>query len=49
VVVKPTVDGDVTSLELYDKDGNNIVMFFGKRKPGEPELQAWREIVAGLN
>ncbi|MEX1119849.1 MAG: ChuX/HutX family heme-like substrate-binding protein [Terrimicrobiaceae bacterium] len=49
VVVKPTVDGDVTSLELYDKDGNNIVIFFGKRKPGSPELQAWREIVATLN
>jgi len=49
VVVKPTVDGDVTSLELFDKDGNNIVMFFGKRKPGEPELQAWREILATLS
>ncbi len=48
VVKKPTVDGDVTSLELYDAAGNNIVMFFGKRKPGEPEDEAWRKIVGEL-
>lgn len=48
VVKKPTVDGDVTSLELYDAQGNNLVIFFGKRKPGEPEDEAWREIVANL-
>jgi putative hemin transport protein len=24
------------------------VQFFGERKPGKPELDAWREIVAGL-
>lgn len=48
VVKKPTVDGDVTSLELFDAKSNNIVIFFGKRKPGEPENEAWRNIVAEL-
>ena len=46
VVKKPTVDGNVTSLELYDQAGNNVALFFGKRKPGEPEDPAWRQMVA---
>ncbi|MEL6614231.1 MAG: ChuX/HutX family heme-like substrate-binding protein [Bacteroidota bacterium] len=48
VVVKPTEDGDVTALETYDASGEIVVQFFGKRKPGEPELESWREIVASL-
>jgi putative hemin transport protein len=48
VVRKPTRDGIVTSLELFDTDGFCFVQFFGERKPGKPELDAWREIVAGL-
>lgn len=48
VVVKPTEDGDVTALECYDADGQQIVQFFGERKPGIPELESWREIVRGL-
>lgn len=49
VVKKPTTDGDVTSLELFDAKGNNLAIFFGKRKPGEAEDEAWRKIVADLN
>lgn len=48
VVWKPTEDGTVTSLELFDKDGTLIATLFGKRKPGVPEDTAWREIVNGL-
>ncbi len=48
VVVKPSEDGDVTAIEAYDAAGNQIVQLFGKRKPGTPELQAWRDLVAGL-
>lgn len=48
VVKKPTADGTVTSIELYDAAGELIVQFFGKRKPGQPELQAWRDLVEGL-
>jgi len=48
VVQKPTADGIVTSLELFDTQGNNLLLFFGKRKPGIPEQEAWRELVAML-
>lgn len=48
VVRKPTVDGIVTSLELFDADGEAIAMFFGERKPGIPELDQWRALVNDL-
>lgn len=48
VTRKPTVDGDVTAVEVFDEDGEIIVTFFGKRKPGDAELEAWRNIVARL-
>lgn len=44
-VIKPSTDGDVNSIELFDKNGEMIVQFFGKRKPGIPELESWREIL----
>ena len=48
IVRKPTRDGDVTSLELFDADGQNFAMFFGERKPGRAELDSWRAILASL-
>lgn len=45
VVRKPTVDGLVTSVEVFDQKGDTIVMFFGARKPGAHELCEWRHIV----
>jgi len=48
VVRKPTDDGDVTSLELFDKNGFCFAQLFGARKPGKPELPAWRSIVGRL-
>ncbi len=45
VVLKPTSEGIVTSIELYDNDGQMVVQFFGKRKPGIPEMTEWQEIV----
>jgi putative hemin transport protein len=48
VVKKPSTDGVIHSLELFDASGNLIVQFFGKRKPGMPELPAWKELVTGL-
>lgn len=45
VVRKPTVDGIVTAVEFYQENGKEIAMFFGRRKPGEPELESWRELV----
>ncbi|MCB0818816.1 MAG: hypothetical protein KDB77_14990, partial [Flavobacteriales bacterium] len=32
----------------YDAAGEQIVQFFGKRKPGIPELETWRALVADL-
>jgi putative hemin transport protein len=45
IVKKPTVDGIVTSIELFDKNGALITYFFGARKPGKPELKAWTSIM----
>ncbi|MEO6274316.1 MAG: ChuX/HutX family heme-like substrate-binding protein [Rhodoferax sp.] len=47
-VEKPTADGVVTSVEVFDHAGELMAMFFGARKPGQPELQSWRDLVAGL-
>lgn len=49
IVRKPTEDGVVTSLELFNKKGELICTLFGERKPGIPELESWREIVAKFN
>lgn len=46
VVRKPTRDGLVTSLELFDANGENIALLFGERKPGKPESEAWRQAIA---
>lgn len=46
VVRKPTEDGDVTSVEIYDAAGDLIVQFFGERKPGMTERDDWRSLVA---
>jgi putative hemin transport protein len=45
VVRKPTEDGIVTGIELIDKDGTMFNQFFGKRKPGIPELTEWTELI----
>jgi putative hemin transport protein len=47
-VRKPTDDGIVTSLEAFDGRNRNILLMFGERKPGKPELEPWRAIVARL-
>jgi putative hemin transport protein len=41
LVRKPTRDGTVTSLEIFDGAGRQIAWMFGKRKPGLPEDPAW--------
>lgn len=45
VVEKPTVDGTVTSIEVFDGTGELMAMFFGARKPGQAEREDWRAIV----
>jgi putative hemin transport protein len=48
ITKKPTEDGIVTGVELFDAQGKLLVYFFGKRKPGIPELETWRTLVAEL-
>lgn len=48
VVRKPTVDGMVTAIECFDANGVLVVQFFGKRKPGIPELPEWAALVKAL-
>ncbi|UXM94217.1 hemin-degrading factor [Bartonella sp. HY329] len=47
-VKKPTKDGEITSMEVFDKDNNLIIQFFGKRQEGEKELSAWSDLMASL-
>jgi putative hemin transport protein len=48
VVKKPTTDGNVTGIEVYDAEKEMIVQFFGLRKPGIHELEAWTKLVNEL-
>ena len=48
VVKKPTEDGIVTAVELFDTQRNLITQFFGLRKPGVPQREEWANLVATL-
>lgn len=48
VVKKPSKDGIITSVELYDKDNQNFVLIYGRRQMARPEMDLWREIVSKL-
>ena len=49
LVKKPTSDGLVHSVELFDARGETIAMLFGERKPGQAERCDWRELLASLS
>lgn len=48
IVRKPTEDGIVTSLELFNAKNELVCTLFGARKPGVPELESWRTLIAQL-
>lgn len=48
LVRKPTRDGIVTSVELFDAGGFCFAQFFGERKPGKPEREDWRALAGEL-
>ncbi|OSI10907.1 ChuX/HutX family heme-like substrate-binding protein [Neisseria zoodegmatis] len=48
VVRRPIRDGFVTCVEGFDSRRKTVLQIFGKRKEGEPELEAWREITDKL-
>ncbi len=45
IVDKPTADGIVSSLELFADDGVLILQLFGKRKPGQAQLESWEKLI----
>lgn len=47
-VRKPTKDGHVTSLEVFDANGELFIQFFGERHEGTAERADWRELVESL-
>ncbi len=48
VARKPQSDSLVTAVELFDAEGEIIATLFGKRKPGQMELESWRTLVSEL-
>ncbi|EMY60617.1 hemin-degrading factor [Leptospira terpstrae] len=44
IVDKPTKDGLVTSIEVFDHEENLILQMFGKRKPGIPQSDLWFQL-----
>ncbi|WGL94360.1 hemin-degrading factor [Arsenophonus nasoniae] len=48
VTRKPTKDGIVTSLEIFDHHGDPIIQLFGQRTEGEPEQLDWRKQISTL-
>lgn len=48
LVRKPTSDGLVCSLELFDAQQRLIAQFFGERKPGQAERCDWRVLLESL-
>lgn len=48
MVRKPTEDGDVHAIECYNDKGEMLVQFFGKRKPGITELEAWKNLCLNI-
>ena len=48
LVRKPTVDGLVTSLELYDRQSTLVTQFFGVRAERQPENPRWRNLAESV-
>ncbi len=48
VVRKPSVHGDIHSLELFDAAGEAVAQIFGDRSSGGVERPDWRAVVTGL-
>jgi putative hemin transport protein len=48
VVRKPSANGDIHALELFDSDGDCVCQIFGERRMGETERIDWRSLVTDL-
>ncbi|KWT69105.1 iron-chelator utilization protein [Hyphomicrobium sulfonivorans] len=45
LVSKPTIDGEIRSIELFDAAGGQIAWVFGQRRPGSPQQQSWHALL----
>lgn len=45
IVRKPTKDGWIESLEIFDADGGQIAWVFGERRPGSPQKPSWAALL----
>lgn len=48
LVRKPTIDGIITALELYDSEGRQVAQFFGERKEGQRENTHWQQLAESV-
>ncbi|MFJ9532870.1 ChuX/HutX family heme-like substrate-binding protein [Herbaspirillum sp. NPDC101396] len=48
VAKKPTTDGIITSLELFNRQGTHIASFLSKKSNGRPEPREWRDAIMRL-
>ncbi|WP_034298552.1 ChuX/HutX family heme-like substrate-binding protein [Herbaspirillum sp. RV1423] len=48
VAKKPTTDGIITSLELFNRQGAHIASFLSKKSNGQPEPREWRDAIMRL-
>lgn len=48
IVRKPSVNGDIHALELYDAKANVVCQLFGQRLAGQTERADWRALVARI-
>lgn len=48
VVKKPIAQGHVTSLEIFDKEGQQLSQIYGARQENEPEQAYWRAQITSL-
>ncbi|MCZ4282193.1 hemin-degrading factor [Kiloniella laminariae] len=48
LVRKPTKDGNITTLELFDDQGESFALLCGEREAHNPENRKWQELVENL-
>jgi len=48
LVKKPSSIGTLSTVEVYNAQGEVIVQFYSKREPRKPESDTWRELLAKL-
>ena len=48
VVKKPTERGQITSYEVFDREGRLSLTLFGRREKGQPENLAWRDLALSI-